>query len=92
MLSNNNLRPANRLIVILSFIVSGCAANPSSNTVAATATDNEVICKREKPTGSNRPVKVCRPVGEALDREDTVRDMRVIQQQSEILNSPPPQG
>lgn len=86
MSSNSNSRAASRLIVILSFIVSGCAANPYS--MAAATTDEQVVCKREKPTGSNRPVKICRPVDEALDREDTVRDMRVIQQQSERLNSP----
>ncbi len=74
------------VIVVLSFIASGCAVNPHS--MVAVETDAQVVCKMEKPTGSNRPVKICRPVGGVLDQEETKRDMGVLQRQSEILSNP----
>ena len=74
------------VIVVLSLFVCGCAVNPHS--MVAMETDAQVVCKMEKPTGSNRPVKTCRPVSGALDDEETKRDMGVLQRQSEILNSP----
>lgn len=72
-------------IVLLTIVVSGCAANQYSIPVAS-AEDAQVVCKKEKPTGSNRPVKVCRPVSDAIDQEETKRDMRVLQNQSEMIN------
>jgi hypothetical protein len=69
------------VVVVLSLIVSGCAASPYSP--VATTADVPVICKKEKPTGSNRPVTVCRPVPGVLEREDTTRDMRILQRQTE---------
>ncbi len=74
------------LVVILSFIAGGCVVNPHAP--VPTAANAEVVCKKEKPTGSNRPVTVCRPVSGALDQEDTKRDMGVLQRQSEKLTSP----
>ena len=74
------------VIVILGFVVSGCVASP--HTMVAAETDEQVVCKMEKPTGSNRPVKICRPVGGVLDQEETKRDMGVLQRQSEILSNP----
>jgi hypothetical protein len=69
------------VVVVLSLIVSGCAASPYSP--AVTTADVPVICKKEKPTGSNLRVTVCRPVRGVLEREDTVRDMRVLKRQTE---------
>jgi hypothetical protein len=69
------------MVVVLGLIVSGCAAGPHSP--IDTMADVPVICKKEKPTGSHVPVNVCRPVPGVFDREDTERDMRVIQRQSE---------
>jgi len=71
------------VVVVLCLIVSGCVVNPHS--LPPTAADVPVICEKEKPTGSNRPVTVCRAVPGVLDGEDTKRDMRVIQRQSEQL-------
>lgn len=77
------------VVVILSLMVSGCAANSLSSTpVAASGKPQAVVCKKEKPTGSHRSVKVCRAVPGALDREDTRRDMGVLREQSVILGSP----
>ena len=52
--------------------------------------EQKVSCKKEKPTGSNRPVMVCRPVPGAVDRELTNRDMSILHRQSEALTTPPP--
>lgn len=80
------------VVIILSVIVSGCVAQSNSLTSApesgAAAEQPAVVCKKEKPTGSNRPVKVCRAVAGVLDKEQTDRDMRVLQRQSDILTNP----
>ncbi len=73
-------------IITLSLLVSACTTNP--HVVPAVASEQDVVCTMEKPTGSNRPVKVCRPAAGTLDREDTERDMRVLQRQTEILSNP----
>lgn len=75
-------------IIFLSLIVSGCAVEPDLTAPIVASAPQTVICKMEKPTGSNRPVKVCRPAPGQLDRENTKRDMRVIQRQSEQSGSP----
>jgi len=83
--------------LILTLVVSGCASQSYSHApipVAAadeSAADesvgsNAVICKMEKPTGSNRPVRVCRAEPGPLDDEQTERDLRALQRQSELLN------
>ena len=69
------------VVVVLCLIVSGCAVNP--HPLPPTVADVPVICKKEKPTGSNRPVNVCRAVPGVMDRENTERDMRGLQRQSE---------
>lgn len=74
------------VVVILGLVASGCVANSYSPPLAAE--NAAVVCKKEKPTGSNRPVEVCRAVAGVLDKEGTKRDMSVLQRQSEILNSP----
>ena len=73
-------------MVILGLLVSACTTNP--HTVPTVASEQDVVCKMEKPTGSNRPVKVCRPAAGAFDRDETERDMRVLQRQTEMLNKP----
>jgi len=78
--------------VFLALVVSGCVSQsyssaPMPASVAGESSEpNAVICRMEKPTGSNRPVKVCRPAYGPLDDEQTTRDMRVLQRQSELLN------
>ncbi len=72
--------------------MSGCAVQPDSpEAIAAAPFDGpvqqpKVVCKMEKPTGSNRPVQVCREVASALDRELTRRDMDLLQRQTEATN------
>lgn len=74
-----------------SLILGGCVAQSNSPTsvpasLLGVPTETQpVVCKKEKPTGSNRPVTVCRAVPGVIDREKTKRDMRVIQRQSEHL-------
>ena len=78
-------------VVVLGLFLSGCAtANHTLQPVAANmpGEPQAVICKKEKPTGSNRPVTVCRPAQGTLDRESTTRDMKVLQRQSDILSDP----
>lgn len=80
------------IVVFLTLLASGCASQsyssePTPVSVAGESIDpNAVVCRMEKPTGSNRPVKVCRPAPGALDDEQTMRDMRFLQRQSEQLN------
>jgi hypothetical protein len=80
------------IAVFLTLVVSGCAGQPYSPApmpvgVAGEPNEpNEVVCRMERPTGSNRPVKVCRAASGPLDDEQTTRDMRVLQRQTELLN------
>ena len=75
------------VIVILCFIVSACVTSPLYEPLSVVAGEQqEIICKKEKPTGSNRPVTVCRAAPGILDKEATQRDMKVLQRQSEQLN------
>lgn len=79
------------MVVFLAFLLSGCVSQSNSSapmpiSVAGESIEpNAVICKMEKPTGSNRPTRVCRAVRGALDDEQTKRDMQVLQRQSEQL-------
>lgn len=79
------------VLVFLGLVVSGCAAQPeTAEAVAAAPLGNapeppKIVCKKEKPTGSNRPVTVCREVLGALAQEQSRRDLRTLQQQSEDL-------
>lgn len=83
------------ILTALAVVISGCAAQPEEPPTASalmSAPDREepqVVCKREKPTGSNRRIKVCRQVGDAIDDEQTRRDMQTLQRQSELINPPP---
>ena len=82
------------VVVILSLIVSGCVVQSNSPTPVPTsvvevpAEPRAVVCKKEKPTGSNRPVRVCRAVAGVFDREETERDMSVLHRQSDVLGNP----
>jgi hypothetical protein len=76
------------VILFLSVVLSGCVFQPKTpEEIAAAPFDRagepQIVCQKEKPTGSNRPVTVCREMPDALDREQTKRDMRVLQRQSE---------
>lgn len=83
------------IIVALAVAVSACATQPEEPATASALLsapereESQVVCKRVKPTGSNRRVKVCREVGDAIDAEHTRRDMQTLQRQSEIINRPP---
>lgn len=82
------------LIPVALLLVAGCAAQPEEPPTASALLsvpdrpDPQIVCTREKPTGSNRTVKVCREVGDAIDNENTRRDMQKLQRQSEIISNP----
>lgn len=83
------------IIAALTLIVSGCATQtdpdePATASELMSAADDEpkIVCTREKKTGSNRLVKICREVANEVDRENTRRDMQVLQRQSDILSTP----
>ncbi len=46
----------------------------------------KVVCRKEKPTGSNRPRKVCRRISDEITKNKAQRDVKVLQRQSEILH------
>jgi len=78
------------VFLFLSLVLSGCVFQPKTPAEIAAAPfrpveEPQVVCRKEKPTGSNRPVTVCREVQDAVDREHTKRDMQVLQRQSEVL-------
>ena len=76
----------------LGLFMSGCAVQPETpEAIAAAPLDSpaaapRIVCKKEKPTGSNRPVNVCREVPNAVDREHTRHDMDVLQRQTEATH------
>ena len=78
------------VFLALGLMLCGCAAQTQTPVAVAAApfedsnAEPRVVCKKEKPTGSNRPVTVCREVADALDQEQTKRDIRVLQRQSEL--------
>lgn len=74
--------------VASALFLSGCMHYPDSHTLshANVAGQDSASCKMEKPTGSNRPIRVCRSTPDALEQDRTTRDMRTIQRQSELLD------
>ena len=69
-------------------VASGCIVQPKTpQAIAAAPFDSIeepiVVCRLEKPTGSNRKVNVCREVPGALDQQQTRRTMRRLKRQSE---------
>ena len=82
--------------VALMFLVGACASQPEEEQASASALlsvpdreEPKVVCTRQKPTGSNRRIKVCREVGDAIADEHTRRDMQRLQRQSEMISQPP---
>ncbi|MEL7186454.1 MAG: hypothetical protein AAFN50_08490 [Pseudomonadota bacterium] len=83
------------LFAALTLIACGCAtqtdpdeAVTASELIKAADDEPRIVCTREKRTGSNRLVKVCREVANEVDRENTRRDMQVLKRQSDILSTP----
>lgn len=80
--------------VALTIFVGACASQPEEPQTASAIlsvperAEQQVVCTRQKPTGSNRRVKVCRPVGDAIADEHTRRDMQKLQRQSELVGNP----
>lgn len=69
-------------------VASGCIVQPKTpQAIAAAPFDSfeepVIVCRKEKPTGSNRKVTVCREVQSALDQQQTKRAMRSLQRESE---------
>ena len=85
------------VVLILGLAISGCASQPktaeeiAAEALASSGDDPKIVCKKEKPTGSNRPVTVCREVSSALDRENTRKDLDVLQRQADQLRKKPPE-
>lgn len=76
------------VFLLLTILTSGCVFQPpTTQQIAAApfsaATEPEIICRKEKPTGSNRKVTVCREVLSADDQEQTRQTMKRLQRQSE---------
>lgn len=80
--------------VALAIVVGGCAAQPEEQPTASALLsvpereEPQIVCTRQKPTGSNRRVKVCKEVGDAIADEHTRRDMQKLQRQSELIGNP----
>ena len=80
------------VVFSLGLFLSGCVAQPEApEAVAAAPSDGpaqqpRIVCRKEKPTGSNRPVNVCREVSSAVDREYTRKDMDMLQRQTEATD------
>ena len=76
-------------ILLLGLLAAGCVTDERASGTAGVQIVNvdgqpvEVVCRREKPTGSNRPVKVCRRVATTLEREKAKRDVRAMQRQND---------
>lgn len=75
-------------IIALALLLTGCistdhSSDQASSVVAVNA--DGLVCKREKPTGSHRSVKICRTVAE-MEREKAEVDeaTRRIRNQSQI--------
>ena len=83
------------MILAGSIVIAGCAVDPyspaslASNSASSSDDAPAVICRKEKPTGSNRPVQVCRAAPGTIEAEQTERDMKTLQRQSEMILSRP---
>jgi hypothetical protein len=77
--------------MILAVNCIGCAFGPGSGRGELSSLphqygdDQELTCRKEKPTGSNRPVTVCRRNTGEFEKEQVKRDMHVLKRQSEQL-------
>ncbi len=75
-------------ILPMGLILSGCIVQPQTpEQIAALPFDSspepQVVCRREKPTGSNRVQTICRRVLTTEEEARTLNDMRRMQRQSE---------
>lgn len=76
------------LTLALVMTLAGCIntqhSSDRTNSVAALNADG-LVCKREKPTGSHRSVKICRTVGEIeRDRKEAEEMSRRVRTQAQI--------
>lgn len=76
------------LVIGLALVLSGCISTEHSsdrtNSVVAMNADG-LVCKREKPTGSHRSVKICRTVSEIQrDKAEADEVTRRIRNQSQV--------
>ncbi|MCF7518647.1 MULTISPECIES: hypothetical protein [unclassified Pseudoalteromonas] len=65
-------------VILLAVLMSGCASSSDEQ-----ASNDGLICKREKPTGSNIPTRVCRtPEQIAAMEKESKEGIRDIQRNS----------
>ena len=62
------------LVVVGSLLISACAAL-NSQPRQAQFSANDVVCRRETPTGSRIPVRICRSRAEIEQRQTEDRDL-----------------
>jgi hypothetical protein len=77
------------ILLSLGLVLSGCFLQPPTPEEIAARPFNSfeepaVVCRKEKPTGSNRVVMVCREVPNAEDQLQTKRTMQRLKRQSEV--------
>lgn len=77
------------ILASLAFLLSGCISTEHSsdrkNQQIAAANPDGVVCKREKPTGSHRSIKICRTVEQiALEQKEAKEMSRQVRDQSQI--------
>jgi len=75
------------LFVGLLVLLSGCISteHSSDGNISVAGGKDGMVCKREKPTGSHRPIKICRTVAQrAIDREEAEVVSRRLRDQSQI--------
>tara|TARA_R110002073_G_scaffold4917_9_gene31063 strand:- start:12922 stop:13173 length:252 start_codon:yes stop_codon:yes gene_type:complete len=75
------------LLISLTLVLTGCISteHSSESSRALAANPDGLICKTEKPTGSHRPVKVCRTVGELeRDKKEVRETTRRVRNQAQI--------
>ena len=47
-------------LIPVAMLLTGCAGTPDLEDTAHAAYEDKIVCKMERPTGSNRPRRVCR--------------------------------
>jgi hypothetical protein len=77
------------VLLFLGLVLSGCVLQPPTPEEIAARPFNAieepaVVCRKEKPTGSNRVMMVCRDVPNAEDQMHTKRTMQRMKRQSEV--------
>ena len=76
------------IVISLAILLSGCISTEHSSDRAnqeVAVNSDGLVCKREKPTGSHRSVKICRTVSEVQrDKAEAEEATRRIRNQSQI--------